>query len=77
MGCFCYDLIIKGQSFEARETTFTDINPKDSSTYCKDWFNEYAIELGVKYGSPAAITVINSLVSITFNIIAPYELRFT
>jgi hypothetical protein len=77
MGCYCYDTIVKAQNFDARLISFSDVSLSDSTLYCDTWFNEYAIELAVKFGSPLLITVINAIVSFFFKISAPWELRYT
>ena len=72
MGCFCYDIIVKNRNFEGRTTTFTDIDSNDSEQYCMQWLVSYSTEIGVKYGAPLFIAVLNAFVSLIFKKIAPF-----
>ena len=57
--------------------SFTDLNPNDNEKYCDEWLKIFAIDLGVKYGAPAFISIINIIVSNIFKMIAPFELYYT
>ena len=62
---------------EAGDILFTDVNPKDTNLYCKTWIEDYVIELSVKYGAPAFISIINAIVNVIFSLIVPFEFGYT
>jgi hypothetical protein len=77
MGCYCYDNIIKKWNPEFASTTFTDIDGTNNKKYCDIWLRAWSLEMLVKYGAPALISVINALVSNLFRYTAPFEKQFT
>ena len=77
MGCYCYDQFVGAGNYNAGDITFTDVNPYDTNLYCSTWIENYVVEITVKYGAPALISIINALVSAIFNLIVPFEYNFT
>ena len=47
------------------KTDFKEFN-NDESLYCEDWAIAYALQNGLKYGSPAIIAIIDVIVVAIF-----------
>lgn len=54
-------------------TSFTDVDPQSTTEYCRGWFWAYSEAMGLKYGAPMVIVIINSAVPIIFDMLTGLE----
>ena len=66
MGCYCLQEMKKHPT-HFMKIDFSDINSKDQTLYCEQWFYAYGTQNLIKYGSPVVIAVINLLVTLIFD----------
>jgi len=57
------------------DLTFEEVAPGDTTTYCKSWFINYALQQGMVIGTSVVIVVINVLACTIFDKIASFEKR--
>jgi len=63
----------KGDVTKVLSISFADIDAKDTTEYCRGWFWAYSEAMGLKFGAPMVIVIINSVVPIIFDKLTALE----
>ena len=75
MHCFCFAKMkaAKGNINSVFAIKFNGPGVSDQTEYCRSWFWAYSEAMGLKYGAPLVIVIINSVVPIIFDLLTSVE----
>lgn len=77
MHCYCFDQLFVKTNKDTLKISFTDVDPNDTNSYCKQWFEAYSKYTAIKQGAPIVIAVINVVACTIFDLMSSFEKMYT